>query len=299
MIRRWRSDLPLGRDPTSRFLPWLIGLVMVLGSLSLAIALSLNSSIKHWEARASGTLTVQIAPATETVAETTAVSAQRVQTAVELLHGTAGVAGVRPLDREAMLKLLEPWLGDTELLQTLPLPQLLDVRLSPSEQLDIDELAIRLAAAVPGATIDDHRVWLSRLLAVGRVIESLASGIVLVVVAIMAIVIVYTTHASLAIHRDVITLLRLIGARDAYIARQFARHAFQVTFFGTAGGVVTAVPCLLLIGYFARPLEGGLVSVFHFPVWGWFLLAALPPACAVLAMLASKLSFRLELRRLP
>ena len=299
MIRRWRTDLPLGRDPASRFLPWLIGLIMVLGSLSLAIALALNSSIKQWEGRASGTLTVQIAPAAETLAETGAVTAQRVRTAVELLRDTPGVAGVRPLDRTAMMKLLEPWLGDTELLQDLPLPQLLDVSLSSSEAVDLDELAVRLSTAVPGASIDDHRVWLSRLLAIGKVVESLATGIVLVVIVVMAIVVVYTTHTSLAIHRDVITLLRLIGARDDYIARQFARHAFQLTLYGTAGGVVTAIPLLLLIGSLARPLEGGLVSVFHFPVWGWFLLAALPPACAGLSMLASRLSLRWELRRLP
>ncbi len=299
MIGRWRTDLPLGQDPTSRFLPWLIGLMMVLGSIALAVAISLNSSIRQWENGVSGTLTVQIAPIAGTFAETGAVTAQRVQTAVDLLRDTPGVVGVRPLDQRAMLKLLEPWLGDTELLHDLPLPQLLDVRLSSPEAIDLDELAIRLSATVPGASIDDHRVWLSRLLAIGRVVADLAGGIVLTVLIVMGVVVVYATRTSLAIHREVIALLRLVGAHDAYIARQFSRHAFLLTFYGSVGGVLVAIPILLIIGRLARPLEGGLVSVFIFPVWGWFILALLPVGASFLSMVASRFSIRGELRHLP
>ncbi len=298
MIRRWRTDFPLGQDPASRFLPWLLGLIMLLGSIALAIAIALNSSIDHWESGVSGTLTVQIAPMVGTLAETGAITAQRVQAAVELLRDTPGVAGVRPLDQKAMLKLLEPWLGDTELLQDLPLPQLLDVRLSSSESVNLDELAVRLSTTVPGASIDDHRVWLSRLLAIGRVVENLATGIVLTVVMVMAIVVVYATRTSLAIHREVIALLRLFGARDDYIAGQFSRHAFLLTLYGSAGGVLASIPVLLLIGRLAQPLEGGLISMFSFPVWGWFLLASLPLWAALLSMIASRLSIHRELRRL-
>lgn len=51
-----------------------------------------------------------------------------------------------------MMGLLEPWLGRAASLADLPLPQLIDVTLTPGGDVQVKALAKRLDAAVPMPT---------------------------------------------------------------------------------------------------------------------------------------------------
>ena len=68
-----------------------------------------------------------------------------------------------------MAKLLEPWLGADTAAEDLALPRLIDVRIDPAHASDLAALRAQLAAAAPGAVLDDHRLWLDRLAALVRV----------------------------------------------------------------------------------------------------------------------------------
>ena len=60
---RQRLDIPLNRDSSVRFLPWIIALMVYLAGLALAGTLVLNAALQRWDRSLSGTLTVQLPPA--------------------------------------------------------------------------------------------------------------------------------------------------------------------------------------------------------------------------------------------
>lgn len=299
MIFRRRSDLPLKNDATSRFLPWLVALMVFLSAMALAGAFVLSGIITRWDYDVSGTLTVQVAPATGPAAESETRTQAKVEQAVQLLRATPGIADARPLDKSQTLALLEPWLGDTDLIQDLPLPRLIDVTLLRDRRTDLAALAETLAQKVPGASLDDHRVWLERLINLSRTIEMLAIAVVAMIGVVTSATVIYATRTGMAVHHEVIEVLHLIGAHNAYIARQFADRAFALGLVGGGIGLAFAVPALLTIGWAAGRVEGGFLPDLRLPPAAWVTLAALPLVAALLARVTAHLTVRRSIARMP
>lgn len=292
-----RLDLPLRADAGSRFLPWLVALMVFLATMAVAAMFVLNSLVERWDRDVAGTLTVQVAP---TLGEGAAVGTQeRVDAAIAVLRGTRGIASARALTESELTALVEPWLGGSDLVGDLPLPRLIDVAMTPGAAVDIAGLAARLAQAVPGATLDDHRVWLSRLISLSRTVEWLAGAIVVLIGTVTAMTIVYATRTGMAVHREVIEVLHLAGARDEYVARQFAQHTFMLALRGGVTGLVLAVPALVTVARLARGVEGGFLPDLSLPLTGWVAIALLPAAAAVLAMLTARLTVHRTIARMP
>ncbi|WP_247879090.1 hypothetical protein [Azospirillum brasilense] len=63
-LTRRNSDLPLAKDPTSRFLMWLTALMVYLAALALAGALLVSDMTRRWDSGLAGGLTVQVMPPT-------------------------------------------------------------------------------------------------------------------------------------------------------------------------------------------------------------------------------------------
>ena len=57
---RMRADLPFERDQATRFLPWIVALMVFLGALALAAAIAIGSSIERWDNNLAGRITVQV-----------------------------------------------------------------------------------------------------------------------------------------------------------------------------------------------------------------------------------------------
>jgi cell division transport system permease protein len=291
-----RSDLPLKNDATSRFLPWLVALMVFLAAIGIAAVFVLGSLVDRWDRDVAGTLTVQIAPA---LGEGGAVGTQeRVDKAVELLLATPGVLSARALTQSELVGLVEPWLGNSDLVGDLPLPQLVDVSLEPGAGVDVDALARRLTQAIPGVSVDDHRIWLSRLVHLSRTIEWFAAGTLGLICLVTALTVVYATRTGMAVHGEIIEVLHLTGAQDDYIARQFAERTFMLGLRGGVVGVGAAVPVLAAIAVSARQLEGGFLPELALPLTGWLLIALLPAVAAVLAMASARLTVHRTLARM-
>lgn len=278
------SDLQLDADTGSRFLPWALAVMVFLAALALAGALALNGTIEGWRQGVSARLTVQIADLPGQP------MAPRIARAIETLNGVPGVASAVPLDRSAVEALLEPWLGADSLQAGLPLPGLIDVTLDETRALSVPALASRLQEAVPGARLDDPKPWLDRLVQLGRLLQSLGGGIVLLVGLAAAAMVIFATRAGLAARRDTIELLHLIGAEDGYIARQFQRHVARQAIHGGIIGTVLALLTLLGIQLLAGRVGTGLLPGLALAWWHWLALLLLPAAAAVLAMITARLT---------
>lgn len=296
MLNR-RSDLPLKDDATSRFLPWLVALMVYLSTVAVAAAFVLGGLVSRWDHDVAGTLTVQVAPIPGDAGEM--LTDERVRQAVELMRRSPGITAARALDKQQTLALLEPWLGSADVVKDLPLPRLIDVSIDADARVDLGELAERLDQAVPGASLDDHRMWLSRLINLSLTTQWLSLGIVVLIGSVTSATVIYATRTSMAVHHGVIEVLHLIGAHDDYIARQFADRAFALGLSGGVMGLALAVPTLGVIGWAARRVEGGFLPQLSLPISGWVVIALLPFAAAVLAMYTARLAVHGTLARLP
>jgi len=208
------------------------------------------------------------------------------------------VTDAAPLPHEKLAALLAPWLGNPDLVKDLPLPALIDVTVEPNARPDLVDLQTRLAAAVPGASIDDHRLWLARLIDLGRTVAATAIAIVVLVGLVCGVTVIYATRTGMSVHAEVIEVLHLIGATDDYIARQFAARAFSLAFKGGLAGLVLTAPVLAAVVLESRRIEGGFLADLSLPNYGWAACAALPLVAALLAMATARITVHSTLARL-
>jgi len=186
----------------------------------------------------------------------------------------------------------------------LALPRLIDLRIDPAAPPDLAALKSALAAAAPGAVLDDHRLWLDSLLRFGRAVELTALLILTLIASVAILSVMFTTRTGLAVHRESIELLHVMGARDGYIARQFEREALRLGLIGGLIGLAVAGATLLALGHAANAaaIFGDTVTLLpalHLRGWNWAAIAALPPAAAFIAMLTARVTVMLTLLRLP
>ena len=288
-----RSDLPLDQDTLSRFLPWLIAFMVFLAALAMAGMLVLDATAERWDKGISGTLTVQIMPA-----EDPAKDSDRLQKVLLLLGETPEVHRFETLGDAKLMALLEPWLGAAAASGDLPLPRLVDVELKADVKLDVEMLSQRMEARVPGVTIDDHSVWLARLVRLIRTVEGLATMVLAFIGFATVGTVVFTTRTGLAIHRNAIEVLHFIGAQDSYIANQFASRALSLGLKGGVIGLLLAGPTLWGITVMARQMEAGLLPEITLGPVHYSAVAALPLTIAFIAMLTARLTVMKTLSRM-
>jgi cell division transport system permease protein len=292
-----RLDIPLNRDSSVRFLPWIIALMVYLAGLALAGTLVLQGALERWNASLAGTLTVQLPPAE-------AGKPDPLPATLELLRATPGVIRAEALTRAATAKLIAPWLGTSLSPDDLALPRLIDLRINPAAAPDLAALKARLADAAAGAVLDDHRLWLDRLAGLAISMEATALAIVLLIGGAAVLTVVFTTRAGLAVHHAVIEVLHLIGARDSYIAGQFERQALDLGLRGGLVGLLLTVLTLFGIGRAGAPValfgeRVRLLPTMQLAAWHWLVLAILPAAAALIAMLTARMTVLRALKRMP
>ena len=289
--KRSRQAVPLDRDSSGRYLPLLVAVMVYLAALAVAGALTMAKLAERWDSGLAGALTVQL-PAESADAAT-------LEAVVAALTATPGVRTAEPMDQQAMTALLEPWLGDALLTGDLPLPRLVAVTVDTAEPPDTAALQARLEALAPGILVDDHQRWLARLLDLARAVELMALVVVLLVVLAASIMVAFVTRMGLAAHQRSIELLHLIGAQDAYVARQFQNHALGFGLRGGLLGLVAALPTLYLARLLLQRIDSGLLPELNFLPHEWACFILLPVAAALVTMLTARVTVLRTLARLP
>ncbi|MFQ5775675.1 MAG: cell division protein FtsX [Kiloniellaceae bacterium] len=292
-----RSDVPLDRDASGRFLPWLVAIMVYLAALALVCAMAINGTVGHWEEGLSGRLTIQV-PRAE-AANAAAGTAETIDHVIELLLATSGVTSAEVLEPDEISRLLEPWLGAGASSPDLPVPALIAVTLDPTAKPDLERLAAELARAAPGAVVDDHQAWLGRFRDLARSVQLTAAVVVLLVGACAVMIVVFATRMGLSIHGDVIELLHLIGAQDSYVARQFQAHALKLALRGGVLGLLLAGATVMLLGRMLERAEAVLLPEFSLRALEWSMVALLPLIVALVAMLTARLTVLRTLGRMP
>lgn len=291
MIPGRRRDLPFERDQSTRFLPWIVALMVFLGVLMFAAALVVSSAVDIWDDTLTGRMTVQV-PDSAATGEIT-------RQLADLLENTPGISRVRIIPDAEARALLIPWLGEGVVRSGLPVPSLIDLEIAPGAGLDPALLQARLAETAPDVTVDDHRAWLSALITLARTAEFLAFSILALIASAAVIAVIFTTRSGLAVHSAIIELLHQMGAPDTYIAGQFQMQALTLALRGGIAGGLSAAIVLLLFGWISQGIDAAFLPDLSLSIAGWLVLLLVPAGAVVIAMLTARLTVLRALARMP
>lgn len=256
-----------------------------LAVFALALGLAAGRLADRWQATLSQTATLRLsAPPSQLSQQTTA--------ALEILRTTPGVAAVRVIDADEQRALLEPWFGPDLPVEALALPRLIEI-VEGSPGFDPVGLRLRLAGEAPGAVLDDHSRWRRPLVQAAGTLRLLA--VIAVGLTFLALTATVTLAAgfALAANAQSIRVLRLVGARDAFIARAFTRRFALRALIGAAVGTVAGMGALA-----ALPADqGGVLSGLGPQGLDWAVMLAVPPLAALLAWITTRLAAMRVLRK--
>lgn len=284
MISR-KKELPLQDDSSNLFLQIMISIAVFLFGVTLAGVLSINSMLETWNESILGSLTVQVMPVNDVNQEQAkAQTLAQQEKAVELLKSKPEVEKVTPLNNEQLQKLIQPWLGDGVEVNDLPIPQLIDVKLKIGAEVDFMGWAEELAGAAPQASLDNHKLWLNKLIKFADGLKVLALAILVLVVFITSGAIFYCTQTSLGLHKHIIEILHLMGAKDTYVAQQYAKRTGWLGFQGGIYGLFLAIPTIFVIANLAKQIEGGIISEARLNMIDWAAILSLPLFSMLIAM---------------
>lgn len=273
-----KNEIPTEDEDTSVFMYVLTSIYMYLFVVVFAIVMAVSSMASNWEKDIMGAITVQIIPVED---ENKHIDVEKTEEQLnKVLHymeNISGVKSVHALDTQTIEKLMRPWLGSKVDISSLPIPQLLDIQLKPNAEINYDEITFGLHKVTPNASIDNHRLWLNKLIKFATSLKTIALSVLLMVVAIGAFSIYYSARTSLNINIASIEILHIIGAQDKYIANQYAKSYGKIGFFAGVIGLLVAIPCIILVGRYGVSTGSGLLNGASLSRidWLWMMISPL------------------------
>ena len=169
------------------------------------------------------------------------------------LKKTHGVTDIAQTSEEKLRDMLRPWLGNSEAVDALPLPIVLDIT-TDGTPIDYKVLQSILSHIADGTEVDAHELWVASFIHFSYAVRTLLAMLATLIVGGLGLMIAFTSRASLKLHARTVNLLHSIGAEDDYIMRQFQHESpFLVTLRGTVPGCLSSPERLLLR---RRPLHG-------------------------------------------
>lgn len=294
-----RKEIPLDDEETSLFMYVLTSIYMYLFIVVLAIVMAVNAMATSWENDIMGALTVQIIPVEDENKHIDSEKTLEQQNKVlQFMENVSGVKSVRVLSSEDIEKLMTPWLGNKVDISELPIPALLDVGLKDDGSINYDEVTRGLKQITPNATIDNHRLWLNRLLKFASSLKNMAMLVLLMVAGICALSIYYSTRTSLWINKESLEILHVVGATDQYIAKQYALNYAKIGFFSGIMGLLVAIPCIILVGKYGISTGSGLINGAKLSAVAWIVIMITPLFSSGYSMMTSYLTVRKSLEKL-
>ncbi len=269
-----------------------IAVISFLAVLAMAAVLIINAAAQDWTASLRSEITVQIKGANTAEIEAGSAAAMRI------LNETDGVIDAVLRSQEDTAALLEPWLGQANASAFLNVPALIEVKVSLELRGDLELLRNRLAAAAPGATLDNHAGWHGRLTTAARSGQALAFTVFLLVMGAACAISSFAARAGLAANHEIVSVLHLVGATDDFIAREVQRRFFLLGLRGALAGLATALIALTLIGVVARTNVGTDSFLPQFTLGGWMFLwlATVPLVTCFVTALTARLTVLKALR---
>ena len=274
--------------PTAWLTTFTAATMAFLAVFALALALASGRLADRWSEGLASSATIRISAPADQIARQT-------QAVLDLLATTPGIASARALSDEEQRRLLEPWFGPGLPIESLPVPRLVEIT-EATPGYDGEGLRQRLVAEAPGAVLDDHTRWRRPLTVAAERLRFLGLLSMVLIFGSMAAMITLAASAALATNAQVIRVLRLVGARDSFIARAFVRRFTLRALTGAALGTFAGMIAVAALP--SADAAGGFLTGLGFQGAGWLLPLLLPPLAAIVAFAATRYAAFRKLKEL-
>ena len=97
---------------------------------------------------------------------------------------------------------------------------------------------------------------------------------------------------------NIIEILHIIGAKDAYIAQQYAKRMGFLGFIGGLIGLFLAIPSIFFIGNLATAIEGGIISDATLSIIDWGIILSLPLFSMIISMITAYYTVKRTLKKM-
>lgn len=240
---------------TGRSLTLVVSIMCFFACLTAGAVYMINQSASAWLRDIASEVTVQLEP------RDIANMDSAVNDVVAYLSRQSGVRSARGLSVAESNALLEPWLGQSDALKTLPVPRLVALELDRNQPPDVGALREALAKQFRGVTLDDHRHWQQQIRTVTRSFALGGLAILILVASATTAIIVSATRSAMASNREIVEVLHFVGATDRFIAREFERHFLSLGIRAGLVGAVCAMAVFLMMPSVMEILGGGTVTI--------------------------------------
>ncbi|GBD40960.1 hypothetical protein HRbin39_00332 [bacterium HR39] len=286
-MNRLDLDLALERVSANRWYPWVVAGLTALAVLALAVLALADGTLRD-AARRPLTVTVALPPG----------AAADVAALAEALEARPDVLAAEPVPMEELGALAREWGAGSG--GAVLLPRLLDVTFRPGVRPDPRELREAVARLSPEATVvaGEGAAADGDLLSLARIARAAALAVLALAVLALLAFTAHTVRVDVRAQAETVDLLRLMGADDAYVARQFEQAVAGRGLRGAVGGFVAAVLALLVAMRGAAVFWPQAAQAALRPL-DWLALAALPVLMVLAAVLTTRLVVRRGLARLP
>ena len=244
-VQRKMAPIVPAQNIAGRALVLVIAIMTFLSCLTLGAVTLVRDTASVWENQISREATIQIKPAENLDMEAA------LARAAEIARGFRGVTGARIVDREATARLLEPWLGAGLNIDELPVPRLVIVTIDEANPPDFAALRAALGPDVPSASLDDHRTWVDRLVAMARTTVLIGIAVLALMLAATLLTVVFATRGAMAGNGHIIEVLHFVGAEARFIASEFRRHFLLTGMKGAAAGGIAAIIVFIVFSWWS------------------------------------------------
>ncbi|WP_267388963.1 FtsX-like permease family protein [Sphingomonas sp. GC_Shp_3] len=276
----------------TRAMMWIMAIMLFLTALAAALGLATLTATTLLDRQLVGRLTVQI------VEPSAPLRTAQTAATIAALRGMPFVRDAVEVDRDRLARLLRPWLGADGADPELPIPAMIDVDLASGTSAAVAAVQAAVMRAAPSARVDRHESWMSPVSSFMRLVTWLTAGLVALIAAATAAVVILATRASLETHRETIEVLHMLGSTDVQLARLFQRRIALDTLIGGAAGTVLAGLVAAAMGARLATLGSDLLDGLTLGQRDWALLAMLPFAFALLATVAARYAVMGALRKI-
>jgi cell division transport system permease protein len=239
---------------TSKSLTLVIAIMGFLASLTACGVYLVFSAANVWTKKISAEITVQIQQRAGDASE------EKVAEVTKFLQDQNGVKRLTPFTREQSLKLVEPWIGKSDVLKSFAIPRLIAVEVDQDNPPEVSTLKKVLEAKYPGSILDDHGHWRAEIRRLTRLLELAGIGMLFLMATATAGVIVAAATSALASNREIVSVLNFIGAEERFIARQFEAHFLKVGIKAGIAGASMAGLVFFCLPYLTAGMSSSVTS---------------------------------------
>ncbi|MBV00059.1 MAG: hypothetical protein CMM24_06840 [Rhodospirillaceae bacterium] len=277
------------------FLGWIMSSMIYLALLAVLFSTVSTLSFDKWRSATRDLVTIHVPKPAEIIDSDDGVT--RLDETLKILRAFPDIESFTVLEKNDIERLINP-LVDKDILKNILLPALIEIRLKRNNSLpDLNNALKNLSTDI---FIESHaELFLPDAKAFSGA-KKLFSVIVGLTLFVAMISIIFAVHAGLAINRETIQVMHLIGAKNGFIARTFQKHVLKVLGFSSACGTALAMGTFFILDRLLRVafFGDGEIDIFkQINLWDWTIFMLVPVSYPLLGIIVAGVSVLTFLRK--